>query len=693
MANEQNGSFKLPKLSTVQLINLCIGIIGIQFAWSMQIALSSRVLEPLGADPFLFGVIWCAGPITGLLVQPIVGAISDRTWTRIGRRRPFLLLGAILGGIALILFPLAPTLLLAAIMIWIIDACVNISQGPYRALVPDVAPPEQHAVANSYLNFAFGAGSVIALGVAPLLRLFDISMTVTQQYFMAALALILFIVYTSLTIKEYARSSKKQDGNTEQAEQSQQTEQKEEKRSILESFKLFFTCNREIHKICGVQFLTWMGVMCMFIYLTPFIVHNIYHVPDLSTKEFKAQETIHDQFNEIRDKFDPETKLLLTSNKMASNIITQTGLSQVNFEQVVKDDLNKLSKPEAIQLEVNIKVETNKYREINNQLDMLLSNFAGSKTILESDVNPRLQELAKNFMPDKVISGRLLKLNDNLNSAFKDYVYQKNLVELKMLLIQYPFFLNPELRSKMNFAIHNIEVEKELAVLDTEMVKVNNKVQKYVAYGRDDKLMFDDDKFSDVLTFPGTVEKFYRIYTVTQLKKLDLEATNTAQKALVAFNFIPLLLSIPIGYLCTKLGKKPIYSVTLGFLAVAFFFAPFLTTPLHAIIMMACAGVAWATILSIPFAFMCDYIPEGEEGSLMGIFNMFIAGPQLISALGVGYLIRHTPMATELGMSHNWSIAFVVASVSVFCAIIALQFVKEKNPGLGSCSVGGGGGH
>ena len=129
---------------------------------------------------FLYGLIWLAGPFTGMVVQPLVGALSDKTISPIGRRRPYLLSGALLAAVALWIFPNSETvaefihnytginlpsltaLFIAAIMIWVIDACVNIAQGPYRALVPDVVPEEQYSLANSYISLAIGLGSVVA---------------------------------------------------------------------------------------------------------------------------------------------------------------------------------------------------------------------------------------------------------------------------------------------------------------------------------------------------------------------------------------------------------------------------------------------------------------------------------------------------------------------------------------------------
>ena len=211
----------LRRLTSVQLLNFCLGFFGLQFAWQMRIILSGPVTEELGASPFIFGLIWLAGPVTGMVVQPIIGALSDHTYTKFGRRRPFLILGAVLAAIALWAFPNSEPiaqfiadklhipmpaiagLLVAAVMIWIIDACVNAAQGPYRALIPDNIVPEQHAIANSYLSFAIGLGSVIAAGTAPFLNwAFDYQMSVNAQFIMAALAFLLGMTWTCITFSE-----------------------------------------------------------------------------------------------------------------------------------------------------------------------------------------------------------------------------------------------------------------------------------------------------------------------------------------------------------------------------------------------------------------------------------------------------------------------------------------------------------
>lgn len=288
----------LKKFTTVNFLNFALGFLGLQFAWQMRIILSGPVTENLGADAFLYGLIWLAGPFTGMVVQPLIGALSDKTKSRFGRRRPYLLGGAIIASIALWLFPNSgniangfshftgmnlPTwsgLLIAAVMIWIIDACINIAQGPYRALIPDVVQPEQHSLANSYISLAIGLGSVIAAATAPFLKLvFHYQMSVNAQFIMAALAFSLAMLWTCLTIKE------KSTANVEVVEE------KKEEVGFWKSMVEFFALSPEVSKICVMQFFTWIGMMCMMIFFTNFAIHTVYGVPDLTKLSADVQQT------------------------------------------------------------------------------------------------------------------------------------------------------------------------------------------------------------------------------------------------------------------------------------------------------------------------------------------------------------------------------------------------------------------
>src|SRR2546422_2171016 len=126
-----------PPLSFWQIWNMSFGFLGIQFGWGLQMANMSAIYEYLGARPDEIPMLWLAAPLTGLLVQPVIGTMSDRTWGRLGRRRPYFLTGAILSSLALILMPNSSALWMAAGLLWILDASINISMEPFRAFVAD----------------------------------------------------------------------------------------------------------------------------------------------------------------------------------------------------------------------------------------------------------------------------------------------------------------------------------------------------------------------------------------------------------------------------------------------------------------------------------------------------------------------------------------------------------------------------
>src|ERR1700735_5295750 len=151
-----------PQRNLVQLLNMSFGFLGIQFGWGLQMANMSPIYEYLGARADQLAYLWLAAPITGLLVQPIIGHASDRTWGPLGRRRPYFLVGAILSSVALILMPRVSQLWMAAGLLWILDASINISMEPFRAFVADMLPEEQRPRGFAMQSLFIGLGAVVA---------------------------------------------------------------------------------------------------------------------------------------------------------------------------------------------------------------------------------------------------------------------------------------------------------------------------------------------------------------------------------------------------------------------------------------------------------------------------------------------------------------------------------------------------
>ena len=151
-----------PRLTFWQIWNMSFGFLGIQFGWGLQQANMSAIYSKLGADPDRIPFLWLAGSVTGLIVQPIIGSMSDRTWNRLGRRRPYFLVGAILSSIALFFMPNSPTVWFAASMLWILDASINVSMEPFRAFVADKLNVEQRTAGFVMQSFFIGIGATLA---------------------------------------------------------------------------------------------------------------------------------------------------------------------------------------------------------------------------------------------------------------------------------------------------------------------------------------------------------------------------------------------------------------------------------------------------------------------------------------------------------------------------------------------------
>jgi len=203
-----------PKLSFWQIWNMSFGFFGIQFGFALQNANVSRIFETLGASIDQIPLLWIAAPVTGLIVQPIIGHLSDHTWNKLGRRRPYFLTGAILASAALLIMPNSPALWIAAGMLWIMDASINISMEPFRAFVGDLLPAEQRTLGFSMQSFFIGTGAVIASALPYFLNnYFHISNlaakgiippSVKYSFYIGGAVFFLAVLWTVLTTKEYS---------------------------------------------------------------------------------------------------------------------------------------------------------------------------------------------------------------------------------------------------------------------------------------------------------------------------------------------------------------------------------------------------------------------------------------------------------------------------------------------------------
>jgi maltose/moltooligosaccharide transporter len=202
------------KLSFWEIWNMSFGFLGIQFGFALQNANTSRIFDTLGAEVDKIGLYWLAAPLTGLIVQPIVGYFSDKTWTRLGRRKPYFLVGAILSSIALILMPNSPSLWIAIGMLWIMDSSINISMEPFRAFVGDNLPEKQRTLGFAMQSFFIGIGAVVGsalpyvftnwLGIENTAPEGIIPPSVKWSFYVGGVVFLVTVLWTVFKAKEYS---------------------------------------------------------------------------------------------------------------------------------------------------------------------------------------------------------------------------------------------------------------------------------------------------------------------------------------------------------------------------------------------------------------------------------------------------------------------------------------------------------
>jgi len=202
-----------PNLPFLAIFNMAVGFFGLQIGFALQNANASRIAQSLGADYDKLALFWLAGPVTGLILQPIVGYMSDRTWGRFGRRRPFFLIGAIMASFALVFMPNSPYLWIAAASLWILDSALNISMEPFRAFVGDNMNSKQRTAGYAMQGFFIGLGTFVGsklpewmglIGAENVAASGSIASSVKWAFAVGALLLFLSVLWTVLTSKEYS---------------------------------------------------------------------------------------------------------------------------------------------------------------------------------------------------------------------------------------------------------------------------------------------------------------------------------------------------------------------------------------------------------------------------------------------------------------------------------------------------------
>jgi maltose/moltooligosaccharide transporter len=280
-----------PQRTFWQIWNLSFGFFGIQFGWGLQMANMSAIYEYLGARADQIPILWLAAPLTGLLVQPIVGQASDRTWGPLGRRRPYFWAGAILSSMALILMPRCSALWMAAGLLWILDASINISMQPFRAFVSDLLPESQCTRGFAMQSLLIGLSTVIASALPYLLtNVFHLTQTraagtipftVRLSFYVGAAAFLGAVLWTVFTTKEYPPEN-----------MAEFRKQKAERAGIAAGAREILASVRQMprtmRQLAWVQISTWLGLFCMWLYFPVAVARNVFGAADTNSPLYSA---------------------------------------------------------------------------------------------------------------------------------------------------------------------------------------------------------------------------------------------------------------------------------------------------------------------------------------------------------------------------------------------------------------------
>jgi maltose/moltooligosaccharide transporter len=260
------------KLSLTAIWNISFGFLGIQFGWGLQMANMSSIYQYLGANESAIPLLWLAAPVTGLLVQPIVGHYSDRTWTILGRRKPYFLVGALFTSIALAAMPNASTLWMAAGLLWILDASVNISMEPFRAFVADLLPSSQRQLGFSMQSLLIGLGAVSSSALPWILTHFGLAnarvgdgvipRSVHLSFYIGAAVLMVAVLYTVFTTKETPPDNAELVGTKDS--------------TFSQILKGLLDIPYIMKRLAVVQFFTWFALFCMWIYFSPAVARSVF---------------------------------------------------------------------------------------------------------------------------------------------------------------------------------------------------------------------------------------------------------------------------------------------------------------------------------------------------------------------------------------------------------------------------------
>ncbi len=574
-----------PRLSFWQVWNMSFGFLGIQFGFALQNANVSRIFETLGASIENIPILWIAAPVTGLIVQPIIGHMSDRTWNRLGRRRPYFLAGAILASIALFIMPKSPVLWVAAGMLWIMDASINISMEPFRAFVGDMLPARQRTMGFSMQSFFIGTGAVIASALPYIMTNWlnvpntaeaegQIAPSVKFAFYTGGIVFFLAVLWTVVRTREYSPEELMTFRDEGQEEQERIAREHDEK------------------KIRAGRLLN-NGWIWVFAGLALFVVFYYFIYMDYGLGVFFGGTVLFGLLQILVG--------WLTLKKK-----TQSGLV------VVMNDLYKM--PATMKQLAFVQ-----FFSWFALFSMWIYTTAG---VTSTKYDMRL---------DPAVYAALVSSLEQVQDT-----------------------------SRLQFFGNYEDVKADLEYFGDKF----NNGEPVVASMRVVKF-FTDKKKGELLNLPGI--------TRARLIHIQEEYNRGADWVGVlmgVYNGFAAIMAFLIMWMAKRFSRKVIHalSLSIGGICLALFYL--VADPGMLLFLELGIGLAWASILAMPYAILTGALPAHKMGTYMGIFNFFIVIPQITAAAILGFFVRTI-------FDNQAILALALGGVSMLIAALMVLFVDD----------------
>jgi maltose/moltooligosaccharide transporter len=566
-----------PRLSFWQIWNMSFGFLGIQFGWGLQMANMSAIYQYLGAREDEIPILWLAAPLTGLIVQPIIGYFSDRTWNRLGRRRPYFLGGAIAASLALLAMPNSSALWMAAGLLWILDASVNISMEPFRAFVGDMLPHEQRKSGFAMQSLLIGAGAVLSSALPYVLtRGFGVSgestvgsaipPTVHVAFTIGAFVFFLGVLYTVVTTKEYPPEDLA-------AFEKAKRETSGPGHAFREIFQGIGSMPGPMRKLAAVQFFTWFGLFCLWIYFAPGVAKGIFRGAPLGVSNAAVDEA-----------------LALPEN---APVLDAAAAVARGYEEL-KRQVSAAAPPPG--------------EARGGALDGVLT-MLGLKSP-PPDPAARLTAADLAALIERSLSASAPAASEGERTS-------------------------PLVRTLASLLGQN-GLRPGTAAPGAGLHAASSAVLERLASAR---------RYQEGVSWGGVCFATYN---------------------LVAFGFSFVLLALvrrssarTIHVACLSLGGLGLLSVLL------------VREPALLLVSMVGVGIAWASILAMPYAMLSNALPPARMGFYMGVFNFFIVLPQILASVGLGWVMQRF-------LGNDATKALLLGGVSVLLAAALTLRVRTE---------------